>query len=320
MSIPATATRPERRYWRVMLGKGSAHASECLEAGFIGVNFGIEEDLSGTFPEDWRDFNKEFVPRLITIDPERTKRSAGLAAAQVWTTGFGIREGDVILAPDGTGTYRVGVVSGPYRYQPESQLPHQRPVQWGKGIARDALSASLKNSLGSLLSVISIQDHFVNEIESLRSGNVPVIEVKGSDDAVEDPLSFAMELHLEHFLVANWAQTPLGTEYDILEIDGETVGQQFQTDTGPIDILALSKDGTTYAIIELKRGRASDAVVGQTLRYMGYVREAIAESEQKVLGIIIALQDDPKLKRALSEVSSVSFYRYRIDFTLEATE
>jgi restriction system protein len=53
---------------------------------------------------------------------------------------------------------------------------------------------------------------------------------------------------------------------------------------------------------------------------MGYVREAMAEGDQKVVGIIIALEDDPKLKRALSEVPNISFYRYRIDFTLEAAD
>jgi restriction system protein len=319
MSINDDA-KPERRYWRTMLGKGSAYAAQCLDGGFIGVNFDISEDLAGQFPDEWREFNKEFVPKLLALDPDRAKRSAGLAAAQVWNLGHGIREGDVILAPDGTGTYRVGVVIGPYRYVPDSPLPHQRPVQWEDGIARDSMSSSLKHSLGSLLSVISIPEEFIAEVETLRSGKAPVIEIEGADDSLEDPLSFAMEIHLEHFLEANWHQTQLGTDYDILEIDGEVVGRQYQSDTGPIDILALSKDGSTYLVIELKRGRASDAVVGQTLRYMGYVREVMAEGDQKVIGIIIALQDDPKLKRALSEVPSISFYRYRIDFTLEAVE
>ena len=62
------------------------------------------------------------------------------------------------------------------------------------------------------------------------------------DETVEDPAAFAMEKHLEDFLVQNWAQTDLGKEYDIYEEDGERVGQQYATDTGPLDILAISKD------------------------------------------------------------------------------
>ena len=46
----------------------------------------------------------------------------------------------------------------------------------------------------------------------------------------------------EDFLVKNWKSTSLGKEYDIYSEDGELVGQQYPSDTGPIDILAISKD------------------------------------------------------------------------------
>ena len=91
-----------------------------------------------------------------------------------------------------------------------------------------------------------------------------------------------MEKHLEEFMVANWGQTELGRDYDIYEEDGERVGQQYQSDTGPLDILAVSKDKKRLLVVELKKGRASDAVVGQVLRYMGFVKEVLAESDQEV--------------------------------------
>jgi len=52
-------------------------------------------------------------------------------------------------------------------------------------------------------------------------------------------------------------------------------------------------------VVELKKGRASDAVVGQVQRYMGYVLEDLAESNQTVKGVIIVLEDDLRLRRAL---------------------
>jgi restriction system protein len=128
-----------------------------------------------------------------------------------------------------------------------------------------------------------------------------------------------MEKHLEDFLVENWAQTELGAAYDILEVDGERVGQQHPTDTGPIDILAVSKDRTRLLVVELKKGRASDRVVGQTLRYIGYVQDELAEEGQTVEGAIIALDDDLALRRALSVVPNVAFYRYEVDFRLAAS-
>jgi hypothetical protein len=47
-------------------------------------------------------------------------------------------------------------------------------------------------------------------------------------------------------------KTELGKEYDIYEEDGEK-GQQYQTDTGPLDILAISKDKKRLLVVELKR-------------------------------------------------------------------
>ena len=125
-----------------------------------------------------------------------------------------------------------------------------------------------------------------------------------------------MEKHLEDFLVQNWAQTELGKTYDIFEEDGERVGQQYPSDTGPLDILAIGKDKKSLLVVELKKGRVSDVVVGQVLRYMGFVQEVLAVEGQSVSGVIIALDDDQRIRRALAMVPSVAFYRYLISFKL----
>lgn len=125
-----------------------------------------------------------------------------------------------------------------------------------------------------------------------------------------------MEKHLEDFLVANWDQTDLSKDFLIYEEEGEPVGRQYSTEVGPIDVLAISKDKKRLLVIELKRGKASDVVVGQTLRYMGFVKDQIAEPNQSVEGVIIALEDDPKLRWALMAVPGISFYRYQVSFKL----
>jgi restriction system protein len=57
-------------------------------------------------------------------------------------------------------------------------------------------------------------------------------------------------------------------------------------------------------------------VVGQIQRYMGYVKDELAEPIQQVQGIIIALEDDLKLPRALSVTNNIDFYRYSVSFKL----
>ena len=94
------------------------------------------------------------------------------------------------------------------------------------------------------------------------------------------------------------------------------VAQQYQSDTGPIDILAISKDKKEYLVVELKKGRTSDVVVGQTLRYMGFVKNELATNGESVRGVVIALEDDLRLRNALSMVTSIDFFRYQVDFKL----
>ena len=57
-------------------------------------------------------------------------------------------------------------------------------------------------------------------------------------------------------------------------------------------------------------------MVGQILRYMGYVQDELAEPDQQVRGIVIALDDNQRLRRALAMVPNVDFYRYQISFKL----
>lgn len=311
-------SKPSRSYYRVMLGRQSVHAAECLADGFIGADFGIEQDLSGQLPEEWRQFNAAFIPVFLAGHPGKSRIAAGLACGALWTVAKGIRAGDVVLCPDGTGRYHVGEVKGGYSYAPGQVLPHRRQVNWLPiAIDRSAMSEALRNSTGSLLTVANISEYH-QEIEQFLAAlpGQAAPNILATDPVVEDPVAFAMEKHLEDFLVKNWAQTELAQQFKIYEEDGELVGQQYGTDAGPIDILAISKDGQRLLVVELKRGRASDVVVGQILRYMGYVKEQIAEPHQSVEGAIIALDDDQKLRWALLAVPNISFYRYQVSFKL----
>ena len=304
-----------KSYYRVMLGRTSVHAEECFVGGFIGTVFLYDHDLTNKLPGEWKAFNKKFIPIFLAAHPEKTKISAGLACGAVWTVSKGIQKGDIVLCPDGSGNYRVGEVSGDYYYEAVEILPNRRPVTWlNVSIERKAMSEALRNSTGSIGTVSNVTQH-LEEIERLIGG-VSVPKIISTDDSIEDPSSFALEAHLEDFLIKNWEHTELGTDYDIYEEDGEKIGQQYLTDTGPLDILAISKDRKRLLVIELKKGKASDAVVGQVLRYMGYVQDELAEADQTVLGVIIAHEDDKKIRRALAMTSNITFYRYQVSFQL----
>lgn len=249
-----------------MLGKGSVYAAECFKGGFIGADFDFDFDLTGNLPENWKDFNKEFIPILLNKFPDKTKVGAGLACGALHTITKGISIGNIILSPTGLGSYYVGEITGNYTYAPGQILQHRRAVNWfSQTIERSEMSVELKNSTGSAGTVSSISK-YATELESLILG-AELPPIISTDPSIEDPTVFALERHLEDFLVHNWKSTELGKNYIIYEDDGEQVGRQYPSDTGPIDILAISKDGKDLLVVELKRGRASDQVVGQIQRY-----------------------------------------------------
>lgn len=299
-----------------MLGKKSIYVEEAYKGNFIGAGWLKNVDLTNKLPDNWRDFNSKFIPLYLENRPEKTKVSAGLACGMLYTIAKGISIGDIVLCPDGKGNYFVGEISGNYEYHKDKILPHRRSVRWfSRTISRDEMSESLRNSTGSIGTVSEIS-RYADEIETLISGSRPATIV-ATDETIEDPSIFAIEKHLEDFLVQNWRHTELGKHYDIYEEDGEMVGQQYPSDTGPIDILAISKDKKEILVVELKKGRVSDMVIGQVQRYMGYVKEELAEDNQSVRGVIIAFEDDVKIRRALSVVSNIDFYTYKIHFNLE---
>ena len=298
-----------------MLGKQHKYFNECYDNKYVGVGFDIEIDLKNDLPDNWREFNKKYIPFYLNKNPDKSKVTAGLACGAVWTVSKGMNIGDILLCPDGQRNYKIGKISGDYFYDATiPSLLHRRSVEWlPVSISRDEMSQELKNSTGSIGTVSDISK-YSSEIAKFIEGESP-IKISSTDSEIENPSMFALESHLEHFIIENWEQTILAKDYDIFQ-DGELTGKQFQTDTGYIDILAISKDKKELLVIELKKGRASDSVVGQIQRYMGYIKDEFLETGQKVKGIIIALENDTKVKRALSVTNDIDFYQYKINFDL----
>ncbi|WP_299809787.1 endonuclease NucS domain-containing protein [uncultured Roseibium sp.] len=130
---------------------------------------------------------------------------------------------------------------------------------------------------------------------------------------------FALERHLHDYMFDNWDMLDLAKEWNIFSRDGEPeAGYEFRTPIGRIDLLARHKTDPRWLVIELKREKSSDAVVGQVLRYMGWVQKHLVEDGEEVEGLVVATEGDPQLHYALEVVPSVSFKSYEVEFRLKA--
>lgn len=107
---------------------------------------------------------------------------------------------------------------------------------------------------------------------------------------------FGLERHLHEFLRDNWQYIDLGKEWELYGEPGdEEAGYEYPCDVGRIDLLFKHKAGPQWLVVELKRNQTSDQTIGQVLRYMGWVRQHLAEDGEMVRGLIICRDADKPL-------------------------
>ncbi len=136
----------------------------------------------------------------------------------------------------------------------------------------------------------------------------------GADEAGSE---FALEAHLRDFLAKNLPSlSDCGQLQLFVHSDGRD-GVEFQTDVGPIDILAVAPSGDFY-VFELKLTKGHDAALGQILRYMGWVKKHLC-GEKCVHGVVVASDIGKKLKYAATQVSNVMLMNYTLKFQLLPT-
>jgi len=132
-------------------------------------------------------------------------------------------------------------------------------------------------------------------------------------DAANLSREFAYERDLQNYLAQNLHAIEPGL--NLYEDEGLT-GIEYPAGNRRIDILAVDKS-ENLVVIELKVSRGYDRVIGQLLRYMGWVNENLAD-EKKVRGIIVASDITDDLKMAVSLVNDVKLVEYQISFSLNS--
>lgn len=142
-----------------------------------------------------------------------------------------------------------------------------------------------------------------------------------STEVVESTESFALERQLEQFLLENWNRTPLAKDWDIFTTpDDPEAGNQYPTDIGRIDILAVHKTQPRFLVVELKRNQGTDQTVGQALRYVGWVTKHLAKNGQSVEALIIAHKAEKAAYYAMLTLPNVAMMTYEVEFRLKDLE
>jgi hypothetical protein len=134
-----------------------------------------------------------------------------------------------------------------------------------------------------------------------------------SDDNVnESDQEFAYEKDLQNYLAKNLQIIEQGLK--LFEEDDIT-GIEYPVGGRFIDILAVDKNND-FVIFELKVSKGYDRVIGQLLRYIGWVEKNMATDGQKVRGIIVCKEITDDLLLACSKINDINLFEYELSFKI----
>jgi restriction system protein len=244
--------------------------------------------------------------------PDKPPATKSLYINMIWAFYHDIGPGDLVIARRGRKSLAsVGIVQRSAVYAPGKNPSHGHPnfldVAWQEK-PRDKAFPNIVFPMHTLMEIS--EDEFRKLVEG-TGGDVGPPEAP----PVEDRNAFVLEKYLEDFIVGNF-HTIFKGELKIYEDTDSNDGQQYSTDIGPIDILAVEPKSNAFVVIELKKGRPSDQVIGQVLRYMGWVKEKLCTRGQAVKGLVICRDPDPKLSYALKMIDNIGVRYYKVSFRL----
>jgi len=162
------------RYWRIGTSEGTQPRNRwelmrdgnCVAIGWpdLGSLAGLAYDRE----------DKEEVRAKMGVSYPGTPQTVGRAAQQVFNFVAAIASDDLALASDGSTVLGIGKVSGEYSFDPSSDFPHRRPVQW-----LDLEEWKLPEPEGLQTTVHEIKKDVRNliEIERRILGSSPIVPV-----------------------------------------------------------------------------------------------------------------------------------------------
>ena len=127
-TLNARNARPHR-YWRVGTTLGSAGSRwELMQSGdCIAVGWDALGDLSDlTYNRE----SKEKLRSLLQTHYPNTPQMVGRHTQQCFNFVMVLDEGDLVLPSQGKRVLGIGRVTGDYSFEPGSDMPHRRPVEW----------------------------------------------------------------------------------------------------------------------------------------------------------------------------------------------
>jgi restriction system protein len=170
--------------WMVRAGNDNTLADKVELNGAVAIGWNEMGNLSDL------ENRAQFKIRYAEANPEDKPGRVPVNAGQVYRFAKEINEGDYILTYyQSSRELIIGTATGRYEFAPllfNKDYPHIRRVNWLKRISRDVFSVAARNSMGSILTVFSLDDH-IDEIHRVTLGQKLPLDPPEDSEVEADP-------------------------------------------------------------------------------------------------------------------------------------
>lgn len=223
--------------WMVRAGNDNELAGKLFDRGTTAIGWAALGDLTS------KTSRKQVKSRYADAYPDDSKHRKGVNAGQVYRFAHVMSEGDLVVTYlKASRTYRVGRVTGSYAHRPDlfEHYPHTRPVDWLGTIDRDDLSVTARNSLGSTLTVFSV-DNYASEFLVLLEGEPLPVEDEEAEEE-EPPFFDEVKAQADELIADLVARLDPYELEDLVAAVLRSMGFQAKTTTpgpdGGVDVIA----------------------------------------------------------------------------------
>jgi restriction system protein len=166
-------------FWMVRAGDAGRLVSDFERLRLVAVGWSAVGDLT-TFTAV-----EQFRTAVARAYPDAKPGNVIISGSTLMKFRGIIATGDRVVTYDPSSReYMLGTVQGPYAFRPDlvPDYPHIRPIKWDGRVDRDRLSASSKNTLGSIVTLFQPSDEALIELESLLRGTSEPTEPHVAED------------------------------------------------------------------------------------------------------------------------------------------
>lgn len=227
-----------------------ALTDELVDEGFVSIGWGELGDL-----REIGESRHDLKAVLAETYPDRKPGAIAGWAGILHRFVYQIQEGDIVVAPfKPDSTINIGIVSGPYRYDPAASThPHRRGVTWKKlGVSRTVFTQPALYELGAFLTVFGIRKH-AEEFRAVLEAPTDSVEeatkaveqasLTHDDESTDEPRASRINRHTRDFVLERLTRGLTHQEFeeftaDLLRAVGYQARVTAYTQDGGVDVIA----------------------------------------------------------------------------------